>query len=143
MKIILKSIILKCCNRETISYLICGGLTTLLGIVVFWLSERAGSHVALSNTISTGVAITFAYIVNKVIVFRSASWSKGVMVKEVFTFLAGRFATYVMETLLLVLLVNIIGLPGFVCKLFTSLLVVIGNYVISKKAVFNVSSTKV
>lgn len=129
-------VINKYCNRETISYLICGVLTTIVGIVVFWLCEQAGFHVAVSNTISTVAAVTFAYFVNKIIVFRSNSWDIKVLIREVFAFIAGRFATYVMETLLLVALVDMLGLPGFVCKVFTSVLVVIGNYLISKKAVF-------
>jgi len=127
-------------NRETISYLICGVLTTIIGVITFWLCERTGFHVAVGNTISTATAVTFAYFVNKVVVFRSASWSLLVLVREVSAFLTGRFATYIMETLLLVLLVDIMGLPGFICKLFTSVLVVIGNYMISKKAVFKAIS---
>lgn len=126
----------KFCNRETISYLICGVLTTIVGFGVFWLCEVSGMHVALSNTISTIAAVIFAYFVNKIIVFRSVSWSIKVLVRELFAFFTGRFATYIMETLLLILLVDVFGFPGFICKVFTSILVVIGNYIISKKAVF-------
>jgi len=128
----------KFCNRETISYLICGVLTTIVGFGVFLLCEVLGMHVALSNTISTIAAVIFAYFVNKIIVFRSESWSVKVLARELFVFFTGRFVTYIMETLLLILLVDVFGLPGFICKIFTSVLVVIGNYIISKKAVFNV-----
>lgn len=130
-------ILKKLCNRETISYLICGLLTTIVGIAVFWICERAGFFVALSNTISTIGAVTFAYFANKIVVFRSTSWKPALLLKEIFAFITGRFATYVMETLLLVLLVDMMGFDGFICKLFTTVLVVIGNYFISKKAVFN------
>ena len=68
--------------------------------------------------------------------FRSASWAPAVLTREVAAFITGRLATYIMETLLLVLLVDVMDLPGFICKIFTSVLVVIGNYLISKKAVF-------
>ena len=123
-------------NRETIAYIICGILTTAVSIGVFWLCEIYGFRVATSNTISTIAAVTFAYFANKIIVFRSASWKIKVLVREVFTFVCGRLATYVMETALLVVLVDLIGLPGTICKAATSVLVVIGNYLISKKAVF-------
>jgi putative flippase GtrA len=132
----IKKTLNKYLNRETVSYLICGVLTTIVGIGVFWICEVSGLHVAVSNTISTAAAVSFAYFVNKIFVFRSASWKGLVLAREIFTFITGRFASYVMETLLLVLLVNVIGLPGFACKLFTSVLVVIANYLISKKAVF-------
>ena len=68
--------------------------------------------------------------------FRSASWAPKVLAKEISTFVSGRVATYVAETLMLLVLVDFIGLPGAVCKVFTSVLVVVGNYFVSKKAVF-------
>ena len=108
----------------------------LVGIAVFWLCYLSGLHVAVSNTISTVAAVALAYFLNKIFVFRSTSWETAVLAKEVFTFLSGRLATYIMETVLLVLLVDMAGFPGFICKMFTSVLVVIGNYLVSKKAVF-------
>lgn len=135
-KKIINKYFFKYLNRETISYLICGVLTTIVGLAVFWICERTGLHVAVSNTISTAAAVVFAYFVNKIFVFRSASWNPEVLIKEILAFLTGRLASYLTETLLLVLLVDVIGFPGFICKLFTSILVVIANYLISKKAVF-------
>jgi len=123
-------------NRETISYVICGALTTAVGLVVFWLCEGAGLHTATSNTISTIAAVTFAYFANKIVVFQSASWKPSVLVKEILAFISGRFVIYVLETLLLIVLIDVVGLPAFACKVFTNLLVIVGNYLISKKAVF-------
>jgi len=123
-------------NRETITYLICGGATFFLSIAVFWLCDRLGMHVAVSNTISTIIAVAFAYIVNKMVVFRSASWKPAFLVREISAFLSGRFATYAGETVLLTLLVDILGLDSFICKLVTTTLVIIANYLISKKVVF-------
>lgn len=123
-------------NRETVSYLICGGLATILSIAVFWLCQRAGLHVAVSNTVSTAVVVSFAYFANKIFVFRSNSWKLSTLAREIFTFLSGRLATYIGETLLLVLLVDMLNFPSFYCKIFTTVLVVLANYLISKKAVF-------
>jgi len=123
-------------NRETISYLICGAITTVLGISTFGLFSHLGLSVAISNTIATLVSVTFAYFINKVIVFRSISWAFTVLIKEIFTFITGRFATYVMETLLLILLINMMGFYAIICKVFTNLLVIVGNYLFSKKVVF-------
>ena len=124
------------CNRETISYLICGVLTTILSIVVFWASDVSGMNTAASNTMSTVSAVISAYFLNKIFVFRSESWSCTVIVREISVFITGRLGTYISETLLLIVLVDFIGLPGFICKLFTLVLVITANYVISKKAVF-------
>ena len=133
---LIKPIIIKHCNRETVTYLICGALTMILSIIVFWLCDVSGFNIAASNTISTAAAVTFAYFANKIIVFRSASWSPAVILREIFMFMTGRFGTYISETLLLIVLVDFIGFPGFICKMFTIVLVIIANYVISKRAVF-------
>jgi len=132
----IRSCIEKYLNREIVTYLICGILTTLLGIIVFWLCDSFGMRVAYSNTISHATAITFAYFVNKIFVFRSKSWVFAVLAREVSTFVTGRLATFAMETLLLIFLVDVLGFDGFICKLFTTVLVFISNYLISKKAVF-------
>ena len=132
----IKAIIRRLCNRETLAYLICGSLSVIIGIVVFWMCEYAGFHLAVSNTVSTATAVFFAYFANKIFVFRSGYWTINTVAREFFSFITGRFATYIIETLLLILLVGIIGLPGIVCKAFTTILVVIGNYLISKKIVF-------
>ena len=126
----------KFCNRETIAYLITGIVTTIVGLAVFWLCEQAGWHVALSNTVSVFSAIAFAFVPNKIFVFRSFSWAAKVLAKEIPAFFASRSLMFVLETALLVLLVDWFGLPGFVCKVFTTALVVVGNYVVSKYAVF-------
>ena len=132
----IKTILHKLCNRETIAYLICGIITTLINIAVFWLCERMGWHVAVSNTVATVAAVSFAYFANKIIVFQSTSWAVKVLIKEISTFITGRFATFAMETILLVLLVDMAGLPSVICKAFTTGLVIVGNYLISKWAVF-------
>jgi len=128
----LNKLVNKFINYETISYIIFGGLTTLLSIVVFWLCEQAYMSVALSNTISTIAAVIFAYFVNKIYVFRATNWRLLHIVRELSLFISGRFATYIMETLLLVVLVNLLGLDAFLCKLFTTALVIIVNYLLSK-----------
>ena len=133
----IQKLIKKICNRETISYLICGILATIINIAIFWLCEKSGLSVALSNTIATLIAICFAYFTNKLIVFRSFSWKFTTLAKEIFTFATGRIITFVIETLLLVLLVDVMSLNSFISKLFTTALIqVIGNYIISKKIVF-------
>jgi len=132
-------IIQKIFNRETISYLIFGALTTLVDLIIFWICDRVGLYVAASNIIANIGAVIFAFFVNKIFVFLSTSWNPMVVAKEIFLFFSGRLITILIQTLLLVLLVDILGFDAFICKLITTVLVVISNYFISKKAVFTVS----
>jgi len=95
-----------------------------------------GWGVAAGNTAATAAAMTFAYFANKIFVFQSTSWAVKVLAKEVPAFLSWRFASYVIETALLVLLVNAAGLPGAICKIFTVAVATVINYVTGKEAVF-------
>ena len=132
----MKKFIKKFINRETISYLVAGICTTVVSLVVFAVAINAGIGTALSNTIAHVLATLFAYLVNKVFVFQSGSWKLGFLAKEFGKFVGARVFTYAGETLLLVFLVDIIGFNAMLMKMFTTGIVVLGNYLLSKMVVF-------
>ncbi len=73
----------KCVNYETISYLICGILTTLVDWVSFWLmNEQWNLDYRLSTALSWLAAVVFAYVVNKLIVFRNYQFKPSHLWKE-------------------------------------------------------------
>jgi len=123
-------------SRETVSYLAVGLCTTFVGLVVFALAVYIGLGTALSNTLSHVLATLFAFLTNKAFVFRSADWSPMRIGKEFAKFIGARVFTYVGETVLLVALVDFIGFHAVATKVFTTGLVVLGNYFFSKFFVF-------
>ena len=126
----------KLLNRETVTYLIFGGLTTLVGFGTYGLFSYIGMSVLFSQTLSSALAILFAFITNKLIVFESKSWDAKTVLRELASFCAGRLATFLIETGLLLLFVEKLGFPNLPVKCVTMVQVVVGNYVISKFAVF-------
>lgn len=135
------------CNRETITYLIFGVLTTILNYIVFWVFLRLlGNEAALiANVIAFIAAVAFAYVTNKLYVFGSTSWKANVVKKELISFIGARLLTFGMEELGLLLAANVfhlgrfavLGLDGILwSKMFLNVLVIIGNYVLSKWIVF-------
>lgn len=129
-----KKITAKLFTREIITYIIAGVLTTALSIVIFWLCRPLGTVGA--NTVSTVLAVLFAFCINKLWVFQSYTKKTMDVLRELLTFSAGRFFTYVLETVLLVVLIDYSGLPGTASKIFTSVVVIVLNFAISKWAVF-------
>lgn len=122
---------------DILIYLIFGGLTTVVNYVVYipcceWLSLSA----AVSNMIAWVVAVAFAFVTNKPIVFKSHDWSWGVVWPELVKFVSCRVASGVLETLLLLIFVDILGFHDLWMKLVTSILVIILNYIGSKFLVF-------
>ena len=124
-------------TSEGMRYLFIGGCTTLVNLVVFTvLCRLAHLEVNISTIISVSVSILFAYVTNKLIVFRSHCSSIGELAAECARFIGARLATMVIEVGGVYVLYNIIHQDELVAKLETQVLVVIGNYFISRFLVF-------
>ena len=92
----MKNLIKKVLNRETISYLICGVLTTAVSMGVYWLGyDVLKMDVLIANVFSWILAVSFAYVVNKIFVFQSKTKAFQEIVKEVIAFFGGRVGTFV------------------------------------------------
>ena len=123
-------------TRELVWYVIFGLATTIVGFGSYALFVHLGFGVALANVLSHVLGILFAFGTNKVWVFRALDFSAKRVAIEFIKFVSSRIAALVFETLLLVLLVDVWGYDPIVCKIGTSVLVVLLNYVASKKFVF-------
>jgi putative flippase GtrA len=124
-------------NRETISYLIVGGLTTLLSWILFTLALYFDLGTVAANNIANIIAVLFAFLANKIFVFQSSSWAVGKVLPEALRFFASRLLTHGLETAALVVLVDMFGFPGAIMKVLTMAVIqVLGNYALSKWVVF-------
>lgn len=122
---------------DLIVYLVFGVLTTVVNYLIYlpcynWL----GLSAAVSNAIAWVFAVAFAYLTNKPFVFRSHDWSMKVVMPELTKFVACRVGSGLLETLILLVTVDLLHWDGNVMKLITQILVVILNYVGSKLLVF-------
>lgn len=122
---------------DVLTYLVFGVLTTVVNYIVYLpLLNIAGLSAALSNVIAWAAAVAFAYLTNKPFVFRSHDWSMKTVVPELFKFVSCRIASGAMETIILLVTVDLLHWNGNIWKLLTSVLVVVLNYVFSKLIVF-------
>lgn len=131
------NLILRLLNSEGMRYLFIGGCTTMVNLVVYAVLCRVVHlNVNISNIISVSVSILFAYITNKLIVFRSHCSSLSELAAECARFIGARLATMVIEVGGVFVLYEILHQNEMVAKLATQVLVVIGNYFISRFLVF-------
>lgn len=127
---------------EAFMYLFIGGCTTLVNLVVFSVltyGTSLGSSdlgITISNVVSIVLSILFAYVTNKLFVFHSKTNSFKELLYEMGKFIGARIATLVIEVGGVWLAVSVIGQDKMMGKLETQVLVVIGNYFISKFLVF-------
>lgn len=120
--------------KEQLLYLFFGVLTTLINLIAFWIFV-SGFNISVlgANILAWIVAVIFAYITNRKWVFDSNQSS---IIKEAISFAVGRLATLVMEEVVLWVGIGLIHVNAFVVKMIAQVMVVIGNYVISKFVVF-------
>ena len=122
---------------DMVSYLFFGVLTTVVNYLVYLpLYNLLGISAAVSNMIAWAAAVAFAYVTNKPFVFKSHDWSMKTVLPELGKFVGCRAASGGLETVLILLTVDILGWNGNIWKLIISVLVVILNYVSSKLLVF-------
>lgn len=122
---------------DILTYLIFGVLTTVVNYAVYLPAYNLlRLSASVSNMLSWVVAVAFAYLTNKPFVFKSHDWSKETVIPELTKFVSCRLASGAMETVILLLAVDILGWNGNIWKLLTQVMVVVLNYVFSKLIVF-------
>lgn len=122
---------------EVLIYLVFGVLTTVVNYVIYLpVYNILGLSAALSNAIAWVGAVAFAYLTNKPFVFKSHDWSLKTVVPELTKFVGCRVASGAAETMILLVTVDIFHFNGNIWKLFTSVIVVVLNYIGSKLFVF-------
>lgn len=124
-------------NREVLTYLLFGGLTTLVNFVVYWpLYHWLHLPAFVSNVIAWVIAVLFAFLTNKPFVFRSHDWSSKTVIPEFLKFVGCRVLSGAFETLFIAVTVDWLQWHGLVMKIIASVVVIILNYIGSKLLVF-------
>ena len=125
--------------REIIAYLIIGFLTTMLNLLVYYvctnyfLNPEKIINVEIANVIAWVVAVIFAYVTNRVIVFRSKDHK---VLKESIKFFLGRIFTLLLELVLMALMLSVMHIDDKIAKIICQIIIIVGNYIISKLFVF-------
>ena len=124
-------------NRETVSYVVFGVLTTLVNMAVYGLCYNVlRIHNLISNALAWVAAVLFAYVVNKLFVFHSHTRTARALVREFGLFIAARLFSFGVDELGMGLLVNLLHVNGGVSKVLTNIVVMVMNYFFSKWIIF-------
>jgi Predicted membrane protein len=126
---------------EMISYIIFGVLTTAVNVVSYGLLRpvihwNAQWDVLTANTIAWILSVAFAFITNKLFVFRSKSFAAKLFWRELSTFVGARLLSLGVDSLGMLLMVNMLAWNDWLAKIIMNVIVVIMNYVLSKMIIF-------
>lgn len=134
---------------EVISYLFFGGCTTLVSWLTYGLFVGTLAMPLMAGKVLSWIcAVTFAFVTNKLWVFRSKAMDGRILLREALEFFGSRVATGVVEILGLPLLMKLgldqsmFGVEGFVANAVISIVVIVLNYIVSKFLVFRKKKTE-
>lgn len=125
--------------EEIINYLIVGVMTTFVSLLVYYicvytfLNPKISLQLQIANVISWIIGVSFAYITNRIFVFKSKNQK---ILKEVSTFVSSRILTLLLDMLTMFVLVTTLEFDDKISKLISQVLVIILNYIFSKIFVF-------
>ena len=132
----IKKIMQKLLNKEVILYVVFGIFTTLVNLGSFYIMNsilKINENIA--NLIAIILAVLFAYVTNKDLVFHSKAEKPKEKLTEFFKFILGRTFTMILEFLGGLILFKT-SIPAMISKLLLTVVVVILNFFISKFFVF-------
>ena len=123
--------------REVIDYIIFGGLTTLVNLIAFYIFDTLiGWPYLVANAMAIILSILFAYVTNKMFVFRTKELGAKENVLEFIKFIGFRGVSGLADMMTMWILVDLITMNTNIAKLLTQFIVVVLNYVFSKFFIF-------
>ena len=126
-------------HKEGINYLIFGGLTTVLSLIVYYgltwtiINPNDPLQLQIANILSWTCGFLFAYFTNRKFVFESKSSN---VLKEFFSFFISRISTLLLDMLIMFVFVTLLKYNDALFKLISQAIVIVSNYVLSKIFVF-------
>ena len=126
-------------HQEIINYLIFGVLTTVVSLASYYLlvytilNPEKAVELQIANVISWILSVLFAYITNRKYVFNSKNKN---ILKELTSFCGSRVLTLLLDMGIMFFFVTLLKGNDKIFKLISQVLIVIGNYIISKLLVF-------
>ena len=123
-------------TKELLWYAFFGVCTTLINIISFYLLDKTGINVYLNNFIAWVISVLFAFITNKLFVFKSKSMKKDIFIKEMISFFFFRILSLGIDMIGMYICISLINLNKLLSKIIINIIVIIANYIFSKMFIF-------
>lgn len=119
--------------KEIFLYLFFGALTTAVNIISFYFFDLINLSTAVSTILAWIFSVIFAFVTNKLFVFKSRQKS---FLKEMISFFGCRIFTGVLDLVIMLVFVDVFEYNSLLMKVLSNVLVVILNYLFSKFFIF-------
>ena len=133
----LKKIVRFLTTPEMLLYIFFGVLTTVVNILSFGLlRDVLRWQLLTANTLAWVLSVAFAFLTNKVFVFRSKSFASKQVLRELTSFVGARLFSLAVDTAGMWLLVDVLTWNDWLAKILMNVIVIVINYVFSKLFIF-------
>ena len=123
----------KVVSNKFIKYVFFAIITSIINVGVYLLTYKFFPSVLVSNILAYAISITFAFFINKHLVFQSKSKKMG---KQITLFLGVKLISFGIDSLVLIFCHNLLHLPNFISKIIANCSTTLNNYTLNKKQVF-------
>ncbi|MCL2619905.1 MAG: GtrA family protein [Defluviitaleaceae bacterium] len=122
-------------HREVITYLFFGGLTSLITMIIYFLSSWGlGLSAWLSTAISWVIAVAFAFVTNKIFVFQNKT--KKETGRQALLFFIARLISFGINLAIMFVFVDMLEFNELVFFAIAHIIVLVFNYIASKLVIF-------
>ena len=126
--------------KELVLYGVVGVMTTVINLGIFYIASlflgKELIAINIANILAWVGGVSFAFIANKLVVFKSKSFEKGKLIKEILSFVAARVASLGFEVLVLNVGIGLLEIDEMVCKVVAQVGIILMNYILSKYIIF-------
>lgn len=129
----LRPLVLK--YQELVSYMVFGGLTTLVNLLIYFALNRFINYL-IANVIAWTGSVIFAFFTNKAFVFQEARWDCRSLLRQGAAFALTRLLSLGVEEGLLLLFAELLQFNKIAVKILAQVIVVLLNYLASKLVIF-------
>ncbi|MGX7332185.1 GtrA family protein [Enterococcus alcedinis] len=113
-----------------------GILTKLVNFFYFTFKSVIGIEMIIANSFSWLLSVLFAYVTNRIFVFKSKAIGGKQITFELVKFVFYRGLSFVLDMLSMLLLIEILHFHDFYAKLITQVIIVVANFLFSKWLIF-------
>lgn len=124
-------------HKEVLLYLLFGGISFFLNVILFALIEHMFQISELiNNVIGWVVCVLFQFVTNRTWVFAARTDGMSEIFRQMASFFGGRLLTLAVEELILAVFISWLQLNTMGVKVVAQIIVILLNYLLSKFWVF-------
>jgi putative flippase GtrA len=121
---------------DVFHYILFGVLTTLINIISYVILTSLNFDYKVATTIAWIISVAFAFITNKLYVFKSKKMNIIIVMKEMLAFIFFRLLSYFLDLITMIIAIEFMGIDDLYSKIMANVFVIIFNYFASKYVVF-------